>query len=73
MCISRSILRSAKSAPEIALRGALQVAREFHLLMQLSIHKSVQYDSVKGEIEEALYTALESVSKISFKGVLKTT
>ena len=72
MCISRSILRSAKSAPEIALRGALQVAREFHLLMQLC-NKSVQYDSVKGEIEEALYTALESASKISFKGVLKTT
>ena len=66
MCISRSILRSAKSAPEIALRGALQVAREFHLLMQLSIHKSVQYDSVKGEIEVALYTLTEIASTISF-------
>ena len=66
MCISRSILRSAKSAPEIALRGALQVALEFHMFMQLSMHKSVQYDSVKGEIDVALHTALEIASKISF-------
>ena len=40
--------------------------------MQLSMHKSEQYDSVKGENEVALYTALESASKISFLGALKT-
>ena len=33
-------------------------------LMQLSMHKRVQYDSVKGEIEVALYAALEGASKI---------
>ena len=36
------------------------------------MHKSVQYDSVKGEIEVALYPALESAPKISFSRVLKT-
>ena len=36
------------------------------LVMQLSMHKRVQYDSVKGEIEVALYAALEGASKISF-------
>ena len=51
----------------IALKDAIQVALEFYLFMQLSMHKSVQqYDSVKGEIEVALYTELESASKISF-------
>ena len=30
------------------------------------MHKSVQYDLVKGEIEVPRYTALESASKISF-------
>ena len=40
--------------------------------MQLSMHKSVQYDSVKDEIEVAPYTALESAPKISFHGALKT-
>ena len=50
----------------MALKGARQVTLELHLLMQLSIHKSVQYGSVKGEIEVALYaTALEGASKIS--------
>ena len=29
--------------------------------MQLSMHRSVQYDSVKVEIEVALYAALEDV------------
>ena len=55
-----------KGASEIALKGALQVALELHVFMQLSMHKSVQYDSVKGEIEVALYAALEGASKISF-------
>ena len=40
--------------------------------MQLSMHKSVQYDSAKHEIEVALYAALEYSSKISFQGALKT-
>ena len=40
--------------------------------MQLSTHRSVQYDSVKGEIEAALYAAHVGVSKISFEGVFKT-
>ena len=40
--------------------------------MQLSMHKSVQYDPVKDEIEVALYAALEGGSKISFYGALKT-
>ena len=34
--------------------------------MQLSMHKSVQYDSIKGEIEVALYAALKGTSNISF-------
>ena len=59
-------------APEIALKGARKVALQFHLFMQLSMHKSVQYDSVQGEIEVALYAALESASKIPFQGALKT-
>ena len=36
------------------------------LVMQLPMHKRVQCDSVKGEIEVALYAAFEGVSKISF-------
>ena len=32
--------------------------------MQLSIHKSIKNKSMKGEIEEALYVALEGASKI---------
>ena len=38
-----------KGTPEIALNGAIQVALTLHLFMQLSMHKSVQYDSVKGD------------------------
>ena len=34
--------------------------------MQLSMQKSVQYDSVKGATVVALYAALEGASKISF-------
>ena len=55
-----------KGAPEIVLKGVLQVALELHLFMQLLMHKSEQYDSVKGGIEVALYAALEGASKISF-------
>ena len=53
-------------APEIALKGALQVALELHLFMQLSMRKGVQYDSVKVEIEVARYAAIEGASKMSF-------
>ena len=61
-----------KGSPEIALKGALQVALELHLFIQLSMHKTVQYDSVKGEIDVAFYAALEDASKISYLGALKT-
>ena len=61
-----------KGSPEITLKGALQVALELHLFIQLSMHKTIQYDSVKGEIEVAFYAALEGASKISFLGALKT-
>ena len=53
---SKSVLDLYKGAQkgalalEIARKGALQVAHELHLFMQLSMHKSVQYDSVKGEM-----------------------
>ena len=40
--------------------------------MQLLMHETVQYDSVKSEIDVALYAALECASKISFLGALKT-
>ena len=36
------------------------------------MHESVQYDSVKGEIEVALYAALRGASKTSFYGALQT-
>ena len=58
--------RAQKGSPEIALKGALQVALELHLFMQLPMHETVQYDSVKGITEEPLYAALESASEISF-------
>ena len=73
---SKSVLDLYKGAQkgalalEIALKGALEIAlkgaHELHLFMQLSMHKSVQYDSVKGEIEVSFYAALEGASKISF-------
>ena len=34
--------------------------------MQLSMHKNVQNDSIKGEIKEVLYAPLEDASNISF-------
>ena len=55
-----------KGTPKTALKGALQVALELHLFMQLPMDTSVQNDSVKGEIEVALYAELEDASKISF-------
>ena len=34
--------------------------------MLLSMHKSVQNDSIKNEIEEVLYAAIEGASNIPF-------
>ena len=34
--------------------------------MQLSMDKSVQSDSIKSEIEEVFYAALEGASNVSF-------
>ena len=51
-----------KGTLEIALKGALDVTLELHMLMQLSKHKSVQNDSVKGEIELVPYVALLGAS-----------
>ena len=59
-------------ASENALKGALQIARKLHLFMPLSMHKSIQNDSIKGETEEAVYAVLDCASKISFWGALKT-
>ena len=59
-------------APENAISGAVQVALKLHLFVQLPMHKSISNDSIKGEIEEARYAALEGASKISFCGVPKT-
>ena len=39
--------------------------------MQLSMHKSVQYDSVKGEIEVALYAALEVALNVPLEVAVK--
>ena len=55
-----------KGAPEVALKAVLQATLEFHLFMYLSMHKCVQNDSIKYEIEGALYVTLEGTSKISF-------
>ena len=61
-----------KSAPGNALKGALQVALKLHLFMQLSTHNSIPNDSIKCEVKEARYAALEGESLISFYGALKT-
>ena len=58
--------------PENALKGLFQVALELHLFMAQSMHNGIQNDSIKGEIEEALYAALEDASKISFQEAFKT-
>ena len=62
---------SQKDAPEKALKGALQVALELHLFMQLSMHKRIENDLLKSKIEEACYATLEGMSKISLYGVFK--
>ena len=40
--------------------------------MQVSMHMNITNNSIKGEIEEACYAALEGASKISFFEALKT-
>ena len=51
-----------KNAP----KRALQVALGLHLFVQLSMHKSIPNDSIKGKIEDTCYSTLEGASKISF-------
>ena len=51
-----------KVAPKNALKGALLVALELYLFMRLLMHKSTPNASIKGEIAEVRYAALESVS-----------
>ena len=53
-----------KGAPENVLKDT--VATELQLLMQLPLHKGLQNSSIKGEIDETLYTALEGATKVSF-------
>ena len=57
---------------KIYIKVHKKVALELHLFMQLSMHNTIQYDSVKGQIEVALYAALEDASTITFLGALKT-
>ena len=51
-----------KVAPNNALKGALLVELELYLFMRLLMHKSIPNASIKGEIAEVRYAALESVS-----------
>ena len=62
-----------KGAPAIALNLSLQVALDLHFFMQMSMHKRVQINSIKGKIDETYYDALEGASKFSYYGALKTT
>ena len=54
---------------EIEIKGALEVTVDLHLKMQMVVHllvqKSAQNGSIKDELEEALYVALENTPKIS--------
>ena len=53
----------------VEIKGALQVAIELHLKMQMVVYflveKCPQNDSVKSELEKALYAALEGAPMIS--------
>ena len=51
-----------KVEPKNALKGALLVALELYLFMRLLMHKSIPNASIKGEIAEVRYAALECVS-----------
>ena len=54
---------------EVEIKGALEVTTELRLKMHMVEHlimqKSLQNNAIKGELEEALYVALEVVPKIS--------
>ena len=54
---------------EVKIKGAFEVAIELHLKIHMVVHllvqKSSQNNSVKGELEEALFVALEGAPKIS--------
>ena len=55
---------------EIEIKGIVEVITEMqlkmHMVMHLLVQKSARNDSIKRELEEALYVALESAPKISF-------
>ena len=54
---------------EIEIKGTVEVTIEMqlkmHMVMHLLVQKSARNDSIKRELEEALYVALEGVPKIS--------
>ena len=39
---------------------------KIHMVVHLLVPKSAQNNSIKGELEEALYVALEGAPKVSF-------
>ena len=39
---------------------------KIHMVVQLLVKKSAQNDSIKGELQEALYVALEGAPKVTF-------
>ena len=53
---------------EVEIKGALEVTIELHLKMHMVVRLFVQMssrnNSVKGELEETLYVALEGATKI---------
>ena len=51
---------------EVKIKGALEVTRlKMDKVVHLLVQKSSQNNSIKGELEEALYVALEGAPKIS--------
>ena len=50
---------------ELEIKHALEVTTALHLKMQMVVQKSSQNNSIKGELEEALYVALVRAPKIS--------
>ena len=54
---------------EIEIKGTVEVTTEMqlkmHMVMHLLVQKSARNDSIKRELEEALYVALEGAPKIS--------
>ena len=62
-------LSKGTPAFDAEIKGALLVPIELHLKMHMVVHllaqKGSQSNSIKGELEEALYVAFEGVPKIS--------